>query len=174
MSNAPLPSSFDGDTDFYEESRWQKFSRRLVEEPLIPFGCALTCYALLGATRSIRSGDHTKTNRMFRFRIYAQGFTLVAMVLGSMYYQKDRDKRKKFEGAVAERKAMEKKQAWIRELEIRDEEDKLTNLRRDAVRIAAKEGVKQGLKESRVDSVLEERERKSIGVLAAVRELLQR
>jgi hypothetical protein len=57
MSNAPLPSSFDGNTyghlfeelylkkslrwsysDFYEENRWEKFSRRLREEPLIPLG----------------------------------------------------------------------------------------------------------------------------------------
>lgn len=57
MSNNPLPSSFDGNeydsltvtrydselansyvSEFYEENRWQKFSRRLKEEPLIPFG----------------------------------------------------------------------------------------------------------------------------------------
>ncbi|PSS15338.1 hypothetical protein M430DRAFT_77085, partial [Amorphotheca resinae ATCC 22711] len=124
MSSDPLPSSFDDNADFYEENRWQKFSRRLKEEPLIPLGCALTCMALLGATRSIRAGDHNRTNRMFRARIYAQGFTIVAMVAGSMYWQTDRQKRKEFEGVIAERKAREKNQAWIRELEARDEEEK--------------------------------------------------
>jgi hypothetical protein len=94
--------------------------------------------ALLGATRSIRAGDHNRTNRMFRARIYAQGFTLVAMVAGSMYWQTDRQKRKEFEGVVAERKAKEKNEAWIRELEARDEEEK--ELR--AMREARKNGVK--------------------------------
>jgi hypothetical protein len=61
---------------------------------------------------------------MFRARILAQGFTLVAMVAGSMYWQTDRQKRKEFEGAVAERKAREKNEAWIKELEARDEEAK--------------------------------------------------
>jgi len=134
MSNTPLPSSFDGNSDFYEENRWQKFSRRLKEEPLIPLGCVLTCWALLGATRSIRSGDHNRTNRMFRARIYAQGFTIVAMVAGSMYWQKDRDKRKEFEGVLAEKKAKERNEAWIRELEARDLEDREMKAARQARR----------------------------------------
>ncbi|PBP26817.1 hypothetical protein BUE80_DR002249 [Diplocarpon rosae] len=124
MSSSPLPSSFDGNSDFYEESRWQKFSRRLKEEPLIPFGCALTCWALFQASRSIRAGDPHRTNRMFRARIYAQGFTLLAMVGGSMYWQTDRQKRKEFDEVVAEKKAKEKNEAWIRELEARDAEEK--------------------------------------------------
>jgi len=123
-NNTPLPSSFDDDNEFYEENRLQKLTRRLKEEPLIPLGCLLTCMALLGATRSIRSGDHNRANRMFRARIYAQGFTLVAMVVGSMYWKTDRQKRKEFDAVVAERKAKEKNEAWIRELEARDEEEK--------------------------------------------------
>jgi hypothetical protein len=61
---------------------------------------------------------------MFRARIYAQGFTLVAMVAGSMYWKSDRQKRKEYDAAVAERKAKEKNEAWIRELEARDDEEK--------------------------------------------------
>ena len=78
---------------------------------------------------------------MFRRRIYAQAFTLAAMVAGSMYYQTDRQKRKEFEGAVAERKAKEKSEAWIRELEARDLEDKEMRAKRDAARQAARGGV---------------------------------
>ena len=87
-------------------------------------GCALTCWALLGATRSIRRGDHATTNRMFRARIYAQGFTLLCLVAGSYYYAEDRDKRKVFEGVKAEQRAREKNEKWIRELEARDREDR--------------------------------------------------
>ena len=57
---------------------------------------------------------------MFRARIYAQGFTLLCLVAGSYYYAEDRDKRKQFEGVKAERKAREKNEAWIRELEARE------------------------------------------------------
>ncbi len=87
-------------------------------------GCLATCMALYGATKSIRSGDHQRANRMFRARIFAQGFTLLALVAGSMYWKKDREKRKEFDGLVAERKAKEKSEAWIRELEARDREEK--------------------------------------------------
>jgi hypothetical protein len=61
---------------------------------------------------------------MFRSRIYAQGFTLLALTAGSFYYGKEREKRKEFEGVLAEKKALEKRDAWIRELEARDQEEK--------------------------------------------------
>ncbi|KFY11474.1 hypothetical protein V492_04442 [Pseudogymnoascus sp. VKM F-4246] len=131
MSSTNLPSSFDGDSEFYEENRWQKLTRRLKEEPLVPLGCALTCYALYHASKSIRSGDQQRTNRMFRARIYAQGFTIVAMVAGSMYWKSDRQKRKEFDEVVAERKAKEKHDLWIKELEARDEEEKEIRAEKD-------------------------------------------
>ncbi|KAI9770351.1 MAG: Respiratory supercomplex factor 1, mitochondrial [Geoglossum umbratile] len=139
-SSGPLPSSFDGNEDFYEENRWQKLSRRLKEEPLIPLGCVLTCYALYRASTSIRRGDHNTANRMFRARIYAQGFTLLALVAGSFYYGKEREKRKEFEGLLAEKKALEKREAWIRELEARDQEEKELKEKRKRERAAATEG----------------------------------
>jgi hypothetical protein len=111
-------------SDFYEESRWQKLRRKIVEEPLIPLGCGLTVWALYEATKSMKAGDHAKTNRMFRRRIYAQGFTLLAMVAGSAYWEKDRKKRTEYNDLVEEKKKKDKRDAWIRELEARDDEDK--------------------------------------------------
>ena len=46
------------------------------------------------------------------------------MVAGSWYYKADRTRRKEFDGLVAEKKAKEKNEAWIRELEARDQDDK--------------------------------------------------
>ena len=46
------------------------------------------------------------------------------MLGGSYYYNADRLKRKEFTDLVKKRKAQEKKDAWIRELEARDREDK--------------------------------------------------
>ena len=124
LSSSAVPSSFDSDPEFFEESRTQKLFRKLRQEPLIPVGCAATCYALYMATKSIRAGDHHQTNRMFRARIYAQGFTLLALVVGSIFYKDERMRRKQFEGAIVEKKSAEKRDKWIRELEARDQEDK--------------------------------------------------
>ena len=107
---------------------------------------------------------------MFRARIYAQGFTLLAIVAGSMYYQTDRQKRKEFEGVVAERKAKEKNEAWIRELEARDREDKDWRARKQAINQAAKSPDAVGA----AKSVVEQCERRGEGViLDAVRDLVQ-
>jgi hypothetical protein len=61
---------------------------------------------------------------MFRARVAAQGFTVFAMLAGSMYYQKDREKSKELRQLQEQKDAEEKRQKWIRELEIRDEEEK--------------------------------------------------
>lgn len=194
--DAPLPSSFDGDEDFYSENRLQKLTRRLREEPLIPLGCLLTVWALVGATRSIRRGDHAKTNIMFRRRIYAQGFTLVAMLVGSMYWQKDREKRKEFEGVVAERQRAEKREKWLRELEARDEEEKvframmerrnkeegpsikkvINQVKGDAEKNSGKDAGQDVRVVGQVEQngVTEEKEKEGKGVLQAVKDLIGR
>ena len=124
--------------------------------------------ALFGATRSIRAGDHNQANRMFRRRIYAQGFTIVAMVAGSMYWQTDRQKRKEFDLVIAERKAKEKNEAWIRELEARDQEAKELK----AAREARMQANSKPLEVSAVSSMMDEKESKRKGVLETVGDLL--
>lgn len=145
-----VPSSFDDDplvpllclrairltnhsSEFFEEKRLGKLWRRLKEEPLIPIGCGAAVYALYQASKSIRAGDHHQTNRMFRARIYAQGFTLVALVGGSIFYKDDRMKRKRFEAAVEDKKAAEKREKWLNELEARDKDDREWRARFDDV-----------------------------------------
>lgn len=124
LSTGDIPSSFDSDADFFNESRSSKLWRKLRQEPLIPLGGLATCYALYQATKSIRHGDHHQTNKMFRARIYAQGFTLVALVAGSIFYQDERLKRRSLEKAVEQKKALEKRDKWLAELEARDVEDR--------------------------------------------------
>ncbi|KAI4097683.1 MAG: hypothetical protein LQ339_006728 [Xanthoria mediterranea] len=153
LSAREVPSSFADNQAYFDESRWQKFTRRLKEEPLIPLGCAVTCWALWGATRSIRSGDSYNAQRMFRMRLYGQFFTIVAMVAGSFYYNSDRILRKEYEEILKERKAIEKRNAWIKELEARDLEEKdwrekvkeVTQKRKEEEDVArAKEEAKKG------------------------------
>ena len=102
---------------------------------------------------------------MFRARIYAQFLTLVFVVAGSYYYAEERQKRKEFEGTVAERKAMEKRDAWIRELEARDQEERELQARKEARRKRIADGLaKSALERSE--------ERLRFGVVAAVKDLL--
>lgn len=61
---------------------------------------------------------------MFRMRLYGQAFTIVAMLAGSFYYNSDRILRKEYDDLMKERKAQEKRTAWIKELEARDKEEK--------------------------------------------------
>ena len=143
-----------------------KDSPRLLQM-LTSIGCALTCAALLGAFRSSYRGDSTTMNRMLRGRIYAQGFTLVALVAGSMYYETDRAKRKQFEGRVKEKKLQDKNQAWIRELEARDEEEKMMKERRRRM-LEQAEGEGQGEGMRRDDGRMGDRVG---GVLEAVKNL---
>ncbi|KAK6340922.1 Respiratory supercomplex factor 1, mitochondrial [Orbilia brochopaga] len=120
---AKMPSSFEDNQEFYETSRLTKLFRRITSEPLIPLGMALTVWALVRASRSIRAGnDRAYTNRMFRRRIYAQAFTVAAMVGGSYYYADEHRARKNREVKAAEAVAREKNRAWIKELEAREEE----------------------------------------------------
>lgn len=70
---------------------------------------------------------------MFRRRIYAQGFTILAMVGGSAYWESDRSKRKEYDEAVDIKERKRKKDNWIRELEIRDEEEQEYQRRKQAL-----------------------------------------
>lgn len=110
--------------DFYNERPRQKLLRKIKQEPLVPLGIGLTVLAFVNAYRALRRGDSRQANRMFRARVAAQGFTVIAMVAGSMYYSQDREKTKELRKLKEERDAEEKRQRWIRELEVRDEEDK--------------------------------------------------
>ena len=140
----------------------------------------------------MRSGDKARTNRMFRRRIYAQGFTILAMLGGSAYWESDRAKRGQFDELSEEKRRKDKRDAWIRELEIRDEEEnELRRLRDNLVRGRAAE--KGGLAEETARRVEVEaakaREREEAGrvvrsvievgdvegpIVAAVRGLWQR
>lgn len=112
---------------------------RLLSNCLPTQGCAATSYALWRAYRSMKAGDSVQLNKMFRARIYAQAFTLFAVVAGGIYYKTERQQRKEFERVVSEKKSQEKRDAWIRELEIRDQEDKEWRERHAAIERAAKE-----------------------------------
>ena len=172
LSAGDIPSSFDHDPDFFNEGRANKLWRKIKQEPLIPLGCLATCYALYMASQSIRQGDSVRTNKMFRARIYAQGFTLVAIVAGSFYYQDERMKRKGFEKAVEKKKALEKRDRWLAELEARDAEDRAW---RDRIEKDSGEAVERVARAEQARSRFETKSvLGQVGVLARTREIWRR
>lgn len=96
---------------------------------------------------------------MFRARVAAQGFTVFAMLAGSMYYSKDREKTKELRKLQEQRDAEEKRDAWIRELEIRDNEEKAMKARIQARRKEAVAGkvVEEGATGAAVEATGQEK-----------------
>ncbi len=133
------PPFFLCSSDFYNEKALHKIARRLKEEPLIPIGCLLTVAAFTNAWRATRRGDHAQVQRMFRARVAAQAFTVVAMVAGGMYFAEDRKKHQELNKLKAAQEAEEKRLKWIKELEARDEEDRVVRERLDKLRRRAED-----------------------------------
>ena len=72
----------------------------------------------------MRKGDHEQVQRMFRARIGAQAFTVIAIVAGGAYYGADREKRAELIKLEAQQRAEDRNKRWLHELEVRDREDK--------------------------------------------------
>lgn len=100
----------------------------------------------------MRKGDHHQVQRMFRARVAAQGFTVVCMVAGGLYFGAERHKEREMWKAAEEEKADEKRQKWIRELEARDEEEKELRARlerrREKKRTADREEARRAFREA--------------------------
>ncbi|EJU03840.1 hypothetical protein DACRYDRAFT_34672, partial [Dacryopinax primogenitus] len=67
------------------ETYVQKGWRKCKEQPIVPLGVVLTCMAFLGATRSMRTGNKASFNRYLRFRVVAQGVTVLGCVAGAWW-----------------------------------------------------------------------------------------
>lgn len=98
---------------------------------------------------------------MFRRRIYAQGFTIFAMLIGSAYWKDDRDKRSEYNELLEDKKKKDKHDAWLKELEVREEEEQeLRGIRKKIMSGGAAQ--KQNTSESE-KRAMEEQSRKDAG-----------
>lgn len=77
------------------ETSLDRIKRKCKEEPLVPAGAALTTFALIASAFGVKTGNKAYTNNMFRLRVAAQTFTVMAMVGGSLLYTYDKEKEKK-------------------------------------------------------------------------------
>ncbi|XP_005795452.1 HIG1 domain family member 2A, mitochondrial [Xiphophorus maculatus] len=81
-SHAPVIEGFTPVTLAKNESFKEKFLRKTKENPFVPIGCAATAGALLYGLRAFHQGKTRQSQLMMRGRIFAQGFTVVAIIVG--------------------------------------------------------------------------------------------
>ncbi|XP_072549172.1 HIG1 domain family member 2A, mitochondrial [Salminus brasiliensis] len=65
-----------------EEGFQEKFMRKTKENPFVPIGCLGTAGALIYGLRAFKHGKTRQSQLLMRTRIFAQGFTVVAIIVG--------------------------------------------------------------------------------------------
>ncbi|AWP12301.1 putative HIG1 domain family member 2A mitochondrial [Scophthalmus maximus] len=78
----PVIEGFNPLSNTREETFKEKLTRKTKQNPFVPVGCLATVGALVYGLRSFQQGDTNKSQLFMRGRIAAQGFTVVALVVG--------------------------------------------------------------------------------------------
>ncbi|GMM31255.1 Rcf1 protein [Martiniozyma asiatica (nom. inval.)] len=136
MASQNFPSSHDLNpaNPLEDMSVIDKIIYRSKQQPLVPLGCLATTAAVVMAAKGVKSGNAPQAQFWFRWRVGLQGATLVALVLGSMYFDKTFSANQKSEEDLAIEKARMRQKIWIEELEQRDQEMKDRQARAERAR----------------------------------------
>ncbi|XP_029917213.1 HIG1 domain family member 2A, mitochondrial [Myripristis murdjan] len=82
FSQPPVIEGFSPLPKLKEETFQEKFIRKTKENPFVPIGCLGTAGALLYGLRAFNQGKTRQSQLLMRGRIFAQGFTVVAIIVG--------------------------------------------------------------------------------------------
>nr|XP_020446618.1 HIG1 domain family member 2A, mitochondrial [Monopterus albus] len=82
LSQPPHIEGFDALPRPKDEPFKEKFIRKTKENPFVPIGCLATAGALMYGLRAFHQGKTRQSQLLMRTRIFAQGFTVVALVVG--------------------------------------------------------------------------------------------
>ncbi|KAM4733047.1 HIG1 domain family member 2A, mitochondrial [Anableps anableps] len=82
LSEPPVIEGFTPLTKAKDESFKEKFLRKTKENPFVPIGCVGTAGALMYGLRAFHQGKTRQSQMLMRGRIFAQGFTVVAIIVG--------------------------------------------------------------------------------------------
>ncbi|KAG7241867.1 hypothetical protein INR49_024837 [Caranx melampygus] len=78
----PVIEGFNVYPRFQDETFKEKLERKTKENPFVPIGCLATAGALIYGLRAFQQGKTHRSQMLMRGRIAAQGFTVVALVVG--------------------------------------------------------------------------------------------
>ncbi|KAK2849343.1 hypothetical protein Q5P01_009177 [Channa striata] len=82
FSQPPIIEGFNPLPRAKDESFKEKLIRKTKENPFVPVGCLGTAGALMYGLRAFHQGKTRQSQLLMRGRILAQGFTVVALVVG--------------------------------------------------------------------------------------------
>lgn len=82
FSQPPIIEGFNPLPKIRDETFKEKFIRKTKENPFVPIGCLGTAGALIYGLRAFHQGKTRQSQLLMRGRIFAQGFTVVAIIVG--------------------------------------------------------------------------------------------
>ncbi|XP_077465546.1 HIG1 domain family member 2A, mitochondrial [Stigmatopora argus] len=82
FSQPPVIEGFSPSPRVKDETFKEKFIRKTKDNPFVPIGCLGTAGALMYGLRAFHQGKTRQSQLLMRGRIFAQGFTVVAIVVG--------------------------------------------------------------------------------------------
>ncbi|KAK5865011.1 hypothetical protein PBY51_016207 [Eleginops maclovinus] len=82
FSKPPIIEGFNPLSKLKDETLKEKFLRKTKENPFVPIGCLGTAGALIYGLRAFNQGKNRQSQLSMRGRIFAQGFTVVAIIFG--------------------------------------------------------------------------------------------
>ncbi|CAG5991953.1 HIG1 domain family member 2A, mitochondrial [Menidia menidia] len=82
FSQPPVIEGFTPMQRMKDETFKEKFIRKTKDNPFVPLGCLGTAGALMYGLRAFHQGKTRQSQMLMRGRIFAQGFTVVAIIVG--------------------------------------------------------------------------------------------
>ncbi|XP_031713598.1 HIG1 domain family member 2A, mitochondrial [Anarrhichthys ocellatus] len=82
FSRPPVIEGFNPLPRAKDETFKEKFLRKTKENPFVPIGCLGTAGALIYGLRAFNQGKTRQSQMLMRGRIFAQGFTVFAIIVG--------------------------------------------------------------------------------------------
>ena len=79
--------SFSDELEEKSEKRMEYLKKLAKYNPLVPIGCLVTVGVLGNGIWAMKNNNRNKSQRMMRYRVAAQGITVIALVVGTMATQ---------------------------------------------------------------------------------------
>ena len=87
LNQSTKMKSFSEELEDKSEQRMEHLKKLAKYNPLVPLGCLVTIGVLGNGILAMKNKDKNKSQRMMRYRVGAQGITVIALVIGTMATQ---------------------------------------------------------------------------------------